>query len=76
MNAVAYLRVSTEDQHLGPEAQAATIAAWATREGVTVAHWCSDEGVSGSAGVDARPTLPFPFSFRSGVPPFSVDLLR
>ena len=34
--AVAYLRVSTDEQHLGPEAQRAAITAWASREGVSV----------------------------------------
>jgi DNA invertase Pin-like site-specific DNA recombinase len=33
--AVAYLRVSTDEQRLGPEAQRATVEAWAVREGVT-----------------------------------------
>lgn len=33
--AVAYLRVSTDEQRLGPEAQRAAIAAWGAREGVT-----------------------------------------
>ena len=34
--AVAYLRVSTEDQALGPEAQRAAIEVWAARQGVQV----------------------------------------
>ena len=55
--AVAYLRVSTEDQRLGPEAQRAAIVAWAERAGVTVAAWHTDQGVSGSADVEARPAL-------------------
>lgn len=55
--AVAYLRVSTEEQHLGPEAQRAAITAWAAREGVTVASWHIDAGVSGAADVAARPAL-------------------
>lgn len=53
--AVAYLRVSTEEQHLGPEAQRASIAAWAKRTGVTVAAWHTDQGVSGSTEIDDRP---------------------
>lgn len=55
--AVAYLRVSTEDQRLGPEAQRAAIVAWAERAGVTVAAWHTDRGVSGSAVVKDRPGL-------------------
>lgn len=55
--AVAYLRVSTEDQNLGPEAQRATITAWATRQGVQVAAWFTDQGVSGGKPVEDRPAL-------------------
>jgi site-specific DNA recombinase len=55
--AVAYLRVSTEDQNLGPEAQRATIAAWASRQGVRVAAWFTDQGVSGGKPVEDRPAL-------------------
>jgi DNA invertase Pin-like site-specific DNA recombinase len=55
--AVAYLRVSTEDQQLGPEAQRAAIGAWAAREGVEVIAWHLDQGVSGGADVDDRPGL-------------------
>lgn len=55
--AVAYLRVSTEDQHLGPEAQRAALAAWATRAGVEIVAWYEDRGVSGAAAIDRRPGL-------------------
>lgn len=55
--AVAYVRVSTEDQRLGPEAQRAAIEAWAAREGVQVAAWHVDRGVSGGTDLDARPAL-------------------
>src|SRR5579862_3564421 len=55
--AVAYLRVSTEDQKLGPEAQRTSIEAWAAREGVSVASWHVDAGVSGAAALEARPAL-------------------
>ena len=55
--AVAYLRVSTDEQHLGPEAQRAAIEAWATREGVTVVAWHTDAGVSGAAEIARRPGL-------------------
>lgn len=55
--AIAYLRVSTEDQRLGPEAQRAAIESWAAREGVHVAAWHVDQGVSGAAPIDARPAL-------------------
>jgi DNA invertase Pin-like site-specific DNA recombinase len=55
--AVAYLRVSTEDQNLGPEAQRAAIELWAARSGVTIASWHVDHGVSGGAAIDSRPGL-------------------
>ena len=55
--AVAYLRVSTDEQHLGPEAQRAAVEAWAARAGVVVVAWHIDAGVSGAAPVDRRPAL-------------------
>ena len=55
--AVAYLRVSTEEQHLGPEAQRMAITQWASRAQVTVVAWHSDAGVSGAAELGDRPAL-------------------
>ncbi len=55
--AVAYIRVSTDDQNLGPDAQRASIAAWAARQGVRVAAWFTDKGVSGGKAVEDRPAL-------------------
>ncbi len=46
--AVAYIRVSTEDQHLGPEAQLAALETWAARQGVTIVAIHRDIGVSGA----------------------------
>lgn len=54
--AVAVLRVSTEDQNLGPEAQRASIAAWAQREGVAVLSWHEDR-LSGATPAEDRPGL-------------------
>ncbi len=54
---IGYLRVSTEDQNLGPEAQRASIEAWAARTGVAVVAWFEDHGVSGAAELDRRPAL-------------------
>lgn len=69
--AVAYLRVSTEEQHLGPEAQRMAVTQWATREKVTVLAWHIDAGVSGATGLDERPGLASVFadvvSHRAGV---------
>lgn len=55
--AVAYTRVSTDDQQLGPAAQRAAIEAWAAREGIEVVGWHIDHGVSGAARLDRRPAL-------------------
>jgi DNA invertase Pin-like site-specific DNA recombinase len=55
--AVAYLRVSTDEQSNGPKAQRDAIARWAKREGVTIVAWHCDEGVSGGAALDKRPQL-------------------
>lgn len=55
--AVAYLRVSTDEQALGMEAQRAAMEAWAGREGVTIAAWCEDLGISGGADLEDRPGL-------------------
>ena len=55
--AVAYIRVSKDDQKLGPEAQRASIEAWAAREGVQVAAWHVDQGVCSVTPIDQRPAL-------------------
>ena len=55
--AVAYLRVSTEDQALGPEAQRAAIEGWAERQGVQVLSWHLDQGVGGATPIEDRPGL-------------------
>ena len=55
--AVAYLRVSTEEQHLGPEAQRMAITQWAERAKISVVAWHTDAGVSGAAALDDRPGL-------------------
>ncbi|MSP59462.1 MAG: recombinase family protein [Myxococcales bacterium] len=55
--AIGYLRVSTEDQKLGPEAQRAAIEAWAAREGVAIVEWFTDSGVSGGSEIADRPGL-------------------
>jgi DNA invertase Pin-like site-specific DNA recombinase len=55
--AVAYLRVSTDRQELGPVAQRASIEAWAKANGVTVVAWCEDRGISGAADMADRPGL-------------------
>src|SRR5258706_16360916 len=54
---VAYLRVSTDEQALGPDAQRDAIARWATANGVSIVAWHSDVGVSGATAPDCRPAL-------------------
>lgn len=55
--AVAYLRVSTDEQSLSPDAQRASIEAWAAREGVAITSWHLDQGVSGGTPIDERTGL-------------------
>src|SRR5580700_7247634 len=55
--AVAYLRVSKDEQKLGPEAQRAAVEVWAARDGVQVAAWHVDQGVCSVTPVDQRPAL-------------------
>ena len=57
MLAHAYLRVSTDEQALGLDAQRASIEAWAARAGATVASWHIDDGVSGAAPLEECPGL-------------------
>jgi DNA invertase Pin-like site-specific DNA recombinase len=55
--AVAYLRASKDEQRLSPEAQRATVGAWAAREGIYVASWHVDQGVCSVTPIDGRPAL-------------------
>src|SRR6185312_5993720 len=55
--AVAYLRVSTADQKLGPEAQRRAIETWAAGSDVEVVAWHADQGISGGSDLDDRPGL-------------------
>jgi DNA invertase Pin-like site-specific DNA recombinase len=54
---VAYLRVSTDEQVLGMDAQRAAILIWAERQGISVVAWHEDLGVSGGAELEKRPGL-------------------
>lgn len=55
--AVGYLRVSTDDQHLGPEAQRSALSAWCRDHQVDLVAVHEDLGVSGGAELDKRPGL-------------------
>ena len=55
--AVGYLRVSTDDQHLGPEAQRAALERWCEANGAELVSVHVDRGVSGGAPLDKRPAL-------------------
>jgi DNA invertase Pin-like site-specific DNA recombinase len=60
MNAIGYVRVSTDrqaDSGAGLAAQRAAIAAFAKRNGLTVTAIFEDAGVSGAAGLEDRPGL-------------------
>ena len=59
-NAVAYLRVSTDEQAdkgLGLETQRTAIEAAAGDLGVRIVSWHSDEGLSGALDIESRPRL-------------------
>lgn len=49
---VAYLRVSTETQDLGPEAQLASIQRYAAAKNIEIVAVHTDKGVSGAAPID------------------------
>ena len=55
--AIAYIRVSTDEQRLGPEAQRAAIESWADKEGIRIAAWHEDVGVSGGSELEDRQGL-------------------
>jgi len=55
--AVGYVRVSTEEQSLGPDAQRAAIERWAASRGVRIAAVFEDHGISGGAPAEKRPGL-------------------
>lgn len=55
--AIGYLRVSTDEQSLGPEAQRAAIEKWAQSRGIRIAVMFEDHGISGGAPAEKRPGL-------------------
>ena len=55
MKAIPYLRVSTDDQRNGADAQLAACKAWAKTHAVDVGQHYVDQGVSGATPVAERP---------------------
>lgn len=55
--AIGYVRVSTDEQRLGPEAQAIALDAWAARESVRLVACYVDRDVSGATPIEGRPGL-------------------
>lgn len=55
--AVGYIRVSTDEQALGPEAQRAAIERWCAAQEVVLEAVFEDLGVSGAAPLEKRPGL-------------------
>ena len=54
---VGYIRVSTDEQHLGPVAQEKAIRDWCKANGAELVAIHKDLGVSGGAALDKRPGL-------------------
>ena len=55
--AIALVRVSTDKQEVSPEAQRASIAAWAKAAGVQVVAWHEEVAVSGKTDIEDREGL-------------------
>lgn len=54
---VGYIRVSTEDQQLSPDAQRSALTRWAAADGRSIAAIFEDLGVSGATLPEERPGL-------------------
>jgi site-specific DNA recombinase len=54
---VGYVRVSTDDQALSPDAQRDALERWCEDNERALVHVCEDRGVSGAADLDKRPGL-------------------
>lgn len=55
--AIGHIRCSTEDQHLGPDAQRKALERWCQVNGAELVEVHEDLGVSGGAPLDKRPGL-------------------
>jgi DNA invertase Pin-like site-specific DNA recombinase len=56
-HAIGYVRVSTDDQSLRPEAQRACITTWAQRRGLTLVNIYEDGAISSGTPLDKRHVL-------------------
>ncbi len=54
MRVVGYIRVSTDEQHLGPEAQEDALRAWCASNGAELVDIHTERGMSGGAPLDKR----------------------
>jgi DNA invertase Pin-like site-specific DNA recombinase len=57
LRVVGYVRVSSEDQTLGPVAQRHALEAWVRARGAALVAVHEDLGLSGGAGLEKRPGL-------------------
>ena len=64
MEAILYVRVSTAEQHLGPQAQTDAAQLWAKANNIVIRETYTDHGISGGKGIsgleldlDKRPAL-------------------
>ena len=55
--AIGYVRVSTDEQALGPDAQRTALARWCDAHGVELLAVHEDLGISGAAPLDRRPGM-------------------
>jgi len=55
--AIGYIRVSTEEQSLGPEAQREALESWCAATGAALVGVFEDRGISGGAELERRPGL-------------------
>ena len=54
MKVIGYIRVSTDEQHLGPEAQEEALRSWCTSNNAELVGIHTDRGMSGGAPLDKR----------------------
>jgi len=57
LRVVGYVRVSTDEQHLGPEAQREALAKWCASNSAELVAVFEDRGLSGGLELDKRPGL-------------------